>query len=254
MLFVGKGESRQEARRVHEPTTVANDDADLIAENETDTLEPSISGAIEPKVKITTSGDNEHPLIPFGEVLQQAIPHALFERRDPGATLTDVIKQAEAEEYTDLLVLVEAKNEVHSLMHLHLPNGPCASYRLTSLALPRDIPGHAKISSHYPEIILKHFSTHLGKLCSRMLRAIFPAAMEPHGRRVITFHHQRDFIFFRHYRYIYDSPTEVRLQECGPKFTLKLQWLQEGPYDPSNGLYTYYRRPRHDKVRTKFPL
>ena len=254
MLFVSKGENRQEARRVHEPTLIAEDDPDLIAENETDDLEPFISGEVEAKVKITTSGDNEKPLIPLGEVLQQAIPHALFERRQEGTTITDVINEAQAQEYTDLLVLVEAKSKVHSLVHIHLPAGPCASYRLTSLALPRDIPGHARISSHYPEIILKHFSTHLGRLCSRMLRALFPAAREPHGRRVITFHHQRDFIFFRHYRYIYDTPTEVRLQECGPKFTLKLQWLQEGPYDPSNGLYTYYRRQRHDKERTKFPL
>jgi hypothetical protein len=29
-------------------------------------------------------------------------------------------------------------------------------------------------------------------------------------------------------RYVFDSPTKARLQEIGPRFTLKLRWLKKG--------------------------
>ena len=79
------------------------------------------------------------------------------------------------------------------------------------------------------------------------------------GRQVVTLHNQRDFLFFRRHRlvfslftifiqssfcpplrslsearyrantrYVFDSPTKARLQEIGPRFTLKLRWLKKG--------------------------
>jgi ribosome production factor 1 len=78
----------------------------------------------------------------------------------------------------------------------------------------------------------------------------------------VTLHNQRDFLFFRRHRlvlipvpvpvsfspslilpsplkalyremqantrYVFDSPTKARLQEIGPRFTLKLRWLKKG--------------------------
>lgn len=250
-IFCAPGEIRQEAKREYDPTIIKSDDEDLILENETDPLEDVISGKIEPKVKITTSGDDA-PLIPFGECLQKLIPNSLFERRDEAATFKYIHDKAIEEGYTDLLVLCSANNEVYSMTHIHLPYGPTADWRVMSIALPKDIPGHAKTSEHYPEVQLHRFVTRLGKLCGRMLRALFPANPEYHGRRVITLHHQRDFVFFRHYRYIFDSTEAARLQEAGPKFTLKLNWLQEGPYDPMNGMYTFIRKGRHEESRRRW--
>ena len=36
---------------------------------------------------------------------------------------------------------------------------------------------------------------------NRMIQSLFPQDPEFKGRRVVTFHNQRDFIFFRHHRY-----------------------------------------------------
>jgi ribosome production factor 1 len=254
MVDPAPGESRQEQRREFDPTIIADDDPELLEEESTDMLAEIYSGEKEPRVKITTSGDSEEPLIPFGTALQTLIPNSKFETRPPGSTFTHVRETAIKEGYTDLLVLVCAKNEVHTMMQLHLPNGPTAHWRVYSIALPKDIPGHAKTSEHYPEVITKRFETRIGKLCARMLRALFPMQPDYMGRRVINFHHQRDFIFFRHYRYVFASPEEAQLQECGPRFTLKLLWLQEGPFDPSNGQYTFYRRMRHESSRLKWWL
>ena len=91
-------------------------------------------------------------------------------------------------------------------------------------------------------------------------------------RQVVTFHNQRDFIFVRHHRYIYKSVTDndlsnadskksnikgkkkekkekeikskirARLQELGPRFTLKLKWLQESVFNPEAGEYEWIHK------------
>ena len=130
--------------------------------------------------------------------------------------------------------------------------------------------------------------------------------------QAVTFHNQRDFIFVRHHRYVFDeveppgplapfsttstrqaavrsrapgvasqwhrvSPEEdkaskkgvkkppageepkervkARLQELGPRFTLKLRWLQQGSFDTLYGEYEWiYRRAEMDTCRRKFQL
>lgn len=85
------------------------------------------------------------------------------------------------------------------------------------------VQGHGKTSEHRPELILNNFNTRLGHRIGRSLGALVPHDPEFHGRRVITFHNQRDFIFFRHHRYVFENRDEARLQELGPRFTLKLR-------------------------------
>ncbi len=78
------------------------------------------------------------------------------------------------------------------------------------------------------------------------------------GRQVVTFHNQRDFIFVRHHRYVYRKEKDkmrARLQELGPRFTLKLRWLQNGTFDTETGEYEWiYRRKTLDTSRRKFNL
>ncbi len=45
----------------------------------------------------------------------------------------------------------------------------------------------------------------MGRRISRGLASLFKANPEFKGRTVATFHNQRDFIFFRHHRYIFGS-------------------------------------------------
>ncbi len=87
-----------------------------------------------------------------------------------------------------------------------------------------------------------------------MLGALFPQAPEFLGRRVVTFHNQRDFIFFRHHRYIFESREKVRLQELGPRFTLKLLALQHGTFDTKYGEFEFILKPELAKSRKKFFL
>jgi len=96
-------------------------------------------------------------------------------------------------------------------------------------------PGHGRTTSHQPEVILNNFNTRLGHRVGRMLGSLLHQVPNFKGRRVVTFHNQRDFIFFRHHRYIFESKEKARLQELGPKFTLKLRWMQHGIFDTQHG-------------------
>jgi len=57
--------------------------------------------------------------------------------------------------------------------------------------------GHGRVSGHRPELLLNNFNTRLGRRVGRMLGSLFHQDPQFRGRRVVTFHNQRDFIFFR---------------------------------------------------------
>merc|ERR1719502_313860 len=141
----------------------------------------------------------------------------------------------------------------NGLLVTHLPSGPTAFFKLSSFFPGKKIPGHGKPTSHLPEIILNNFTTRLGRRVGRFMGSFFPHDPQFKGRQVVTFHNQRDFIFVRHHRYIFDAGEDeaddekkraprARLQELGPRFTMKLRWLQEGTFDTATGEYEWYHR------------
>merc|ERR1719189_3038826 len=80
-----------------------------------------------------------------------------------------------------------------------------------------------------------------------MLAALFHYEPQFTGQRVATFHNQRDYIFFRHHKYNFKSTEKVRLQEMGPRFTLKLRSYQKGTFDSKFGDYEgIISNKRHD--------
>lgn len=57
--------------------------------------------------------------------------------------------------------------------------------------------GHGRPTSHKPELILNNFDTMLGRCVGRLFASLFCQDPNFRGRRVVTFHNQRDYIFFR---------------------------------------------------------
>ena len=56
--------------------------------------------------------------------------------------------------------------------------------------------GHAHATLHNPQFILNNFTTNLGHTIGRMFQTFFPPRPEFLGRQVVTWHNQRDFLFF----------------------------------------------------------
>ena len=48
--------------------------------------------------------------------------------------------------------------------------------------------------------------------------------------------------FFLFCRYIFKNKEKVGLQELGPRFTLKLRWLQKGAFDTKFGEYEWIHK------------
>ncbi|KAJ1670215.1 Ribosome production factor 1 [Spiromyces aspiralis] len=165
-----------------------------------------------------------------------------------------IIQYCNHHDYTDILVVKEDHKEPTHLIHIHLPNGPTAYYRLTTIVSSKKIEGHARATAHKPELILNRFETRLGHTIGRMFAALFPQVPQFEGRQVVTFHNQRDFIFFRRHRYIFKSGKKASLQEIGPRFTLKLRWLQKGTYDPQNGEFEWIAKSELETSRRRFFL
>lgn len=105
--------------------------------------------------------------------------------------------------------------------------------------------GSANPTSHIPELVLSNFSTPLGLSTGRLLQSLFPPLPQIVGRQVVAVHNQRDYIFFRRFRYMFaireteasrkaardqgrDEDLRTRMQEIGPRFTLKLRWIKKG--------------------------
>lgn len=57
------------------------------------------------------------------------------------------------------------------------------------------------------------------------------------------------FLPLASYRYIYESEKKARLQEIGPRFTLKLRSIQRGTFDSEHGDYEWiYKVPAHSHL------
>jgi len=141
--------------------------------------------------------------------------------------------------------------------------GPTCFFRVANIVMPKKLPNHGKATSHIPEIILNNFTTRLGRRAGRFFGSLFPHAPEFNGRQVATFHNQRDYVFVRSHRYVFHKgarkgdkgQTRARLQELGPRFSLKMRWMLAGGFDTQFGEYEWFhKRKEFDTTRRKFHM
>lgn len=212
----------------------------------------------EPKVLITYSDNPLRKTRIFGRELTRIIPNSTSLYRNRSG-VKKIVKSATEKGYTDILIVNENRHEPDGLLLIHLPNGPTAHFKLSNVRITTELRrNHKDITAHRPEVILTNFSTRLGLTVSRMLGALFHYDPEYVGQRAVTFHNQRDFIFFRHHRYGFDADgKKARLKELGPRFTLKLRSLQKGTFDSKYGQFEWIiegRRHAMETSRRKFFL
>ncbi|KAJ3828337.1 anticodon-binding protein [Lentinula raphanica] len=185
---------------------------------------------IPPKVLITTSPKASKSTYDFCDEIVGVFPGAEFIRRKKGKgfEMGRIAGWAAGRGYKHMVVVNEDMKKPNAITLIHLPNGPTAYFKLTSIELTKQIYGHARATPHNPELVLNNFVTRLGHTVGRMFQTLFPPLPEFQGRQVVTLHNQRDFLFFRRHRYAFRSPEKVALQEIGPRFTLKLRSLRKG--------------------------
>lgn len=210
-----------------------------------------------PKILITTRPRPSRELFRFIRDLLAMVPNASFYARRQ-FSVQQITSFASNRKFTHLVVLGEKAKKCNSMLLTHLPAGPTAFFKVSAVTASTDVPDAGRKTHHVPEILLNNFTTRLGRRLGRFLGSLFTTDVDFRGRQAVTFHNQRDYIFVRHHRYIFDDKptgTKARLQELGPRFTLRLRWLQDGLFDPAHGEFEWFhRRKQMDTSRRKFHL
>lgn len=243
--------------REPEITMVAadGDDDEVIGDEADDEFASIFANDETPKLMITTRPFPSGELYHFIKDLMELIPNAFYYKRGT-FDLKDIVQFATNKHFTHLVVLSEKSKVCNGMLISRLVGGgPTAFFKVSNVKLTEDIKGRGRKTQHQPELILNNFSTRLGHRVGRFLGSLFQHDPEFQGRQVVTFHNQRDFIFVRHHRYVFEHATKARLQEMGPRFTLKLRWLQQGTFDTKFGEYEWiHRQHKLDTSRRRFHL
>ncbi|GAB6029334.1 Ribosome production factor 1 [Chamberlinius hualienensis] len=243
-----------ENTRERDETMIKGEDEEVEKDEATDEMASYFNKLYEPKVLIT-SADNPHTKTNrFCRELTMIIPNSqvLFRSK---ASLKKLAVKAHERGFSDMIVINEDRRKPNALLLVHLPEGPTAYFRMSNVKLCKQIKNCGEMTSHRPEIILNNFSTRLGHTVSRMLASIFHYDPQFRGRRVVTLHNQRDYIFFRHHRYEFRNAAKVGLHELGPRFTLRLKSLQKGTFDSKFGEFEWVlKRHEMETSRRKFHL
>ena len=246
--------------READETIVTPEDAEVLADETTDEFSDYFLRGKIPNIMVTTRPKPSTKLYDFIKELMTMIPNISYYARRH-YNIKEICELASTRGFTHLSVLSEKNKICNGAIVSHLPSGPTAYFKVSNFVSGKDIAGHGQPTSHVPEILLNNFNTRLGHRVGRFLGSLFPHKPNFKGRQVVTFHNQRDFVFVRHHRYIFDKPDDkgkpsrARLQELGPRFSLKLRWLQAGSFDTKHGEYEWvHKRKKMDSSRRKFHL
>jgi ribosome production factor 1 len=235
----------QDSTRVKMPDLVQEGDEEVIEDEANDTFAAYFKSTVRPKILITSSINRKSSgkeTKPFGLDLVKVFPNSKWYDRK-NISLPALLDVCRNKGITDLIILNEDRKQTNGWMHTHLPDGPTAYYRLTNCVLMENIFNNAPLldDDYEPEVIMNNFTTRLGHSVARMINCLIPQKPDFQGRRVMTYHNQRDFIFFRHHRYMFHTEKNASIQEIGPRFTLKLEYLRRGLPDDNFAEYEWVR-------------
>ena len=243
-----------EMMREKDETMIDENDKEIKESLENDEYKDYFNNEYTPQILLTTSISHTGAIFRFIKELKNFLPNSYFYYRKK-FDLGTIMKSAIEKEFTDIIVITERLRKPYKLLLIHLPNGPSMEFKLFDVIYQDEIQGHGISVGYNPELMFKNFKTTLGFRVQRALNALFPKEEELKGRELISFQNHRDFIFFRYYRYIFtENFTDVNLQEIGPRFAMRLLYVQKGLFDPEKGDYEWVYKDKMGVKRRKFYL
>lgn len=262
-LIAKKDPLTVERKRVITEDIILEDNPDLNEEENLDEFQAFISNLQTAKVLLTTSLRPSQHTFEFLTDLKNSLPNSYYYPRKRHS-LIQVAKLAPKRNFTHMIAINDRNKKPYSLTICKLGTGPTFHFRVRKYIPTYKIFNKGNPTGHNPEIILKNFNTAVGRRLARGLSSMYACNPEFKGRTVVTFHNQRDFIFFRHHRYVFkdkgvsgekiEERIKVDLQEIGPRFALQLQKIHTGCYDEFKGDYEYLYHADNYVQRNKFYL
>jgi ribosome production factor 1 len=215
-----------------EPTRVKPDDDEIMGDEANDEFAEYFADTIRPKILVTTRPRPSKKLFHFIADLMRFFPQLYFYPRKQ-LSIKEIIDQSGAKDFTHLMVLGEKSKVCNGMIISHLRRtaaasggdgeyecaGPTAFFKVSNVITSTDVPNHGSATSHVPELVLNGFSTRLGHRVGRFLGSLFPHNAQFQGRQVATFHNQRDYIFVRHHRYVFEESNQAFVEKKEEKET-----------------------------------
>ena len=243
-----------DSMREKDETLFDENDKEIKEALENDEYKNYFNNEYSPQILLTTSIAHTGGIFRFIKELKNFIPNSYFYYRKK-FDLGTIMKSSIEKGFTDILVVTERLRKPYKLLLIHLPNGPTMEFKLFNVVYQDEIKGHGTSAGHNPELMFRNFKTTLGYRVQRALNALFPRDEELKGRELITFQNQRDYIFFRYYRYMFTEDFKsANLQELGPRFAMRLLYVQKGLFDPEKGDYEWLYQDKMGVRRRKFYL
>ena len=187
------------------------------------------AGAEQPRLVITTSRDPSAKLKQFAKELRFLFPGAMRINRG-GYQLDELTRSCRANGVTDMILVSETRGIPDGLIVSHLPHGPTAFFQLSAVLLRHDMPDVGHMPQEQANVILEGFSSVVGKRVAQVLRHLFPVCLKAQSRRVCTFAVIDDLIVFRQHTWRWQG-KETELTEHGPRFSMQLYRILQGPLD-----------------------
>jgi len=220
-------------------------------------------GVKDPKVLITTSRDPSSRLAQFLKELRLLFPGAQRMNRG-GYIVKDLMELARSHEMTDVVIVHEHRGEPDGMVVCHLPFGPTAYFGMSNVVMRHDLPEKPPtVSEANPHLVFHGFTAKTGLRVKTILRALFPPA-KVMGDRVMSFVNNRDLIHFRHHNFTRPSgpggddhrskAKDVKLDECGPRFALRLFRIELGAIDMKDVEVEWVLRPYFNRQKSALAL
>ncbi len=163
-----------ESMRIKDETVITEIDEDIQGEHNIDEFSKYFDKELSPRILMTTNRRPKGKIFDFLKEIKNVFPNTeYYERKN--FQIKNVIEWAKPRGFTDLMLWYEKNGKPHSLILSHLPKGPTATFRVSSVMLRENIPNHGAVPSEvHPELILNNFDTMLGHRLGRMLASLMP--------------------------------------------------------------------------------
>lgn len=219
-----------------------------------------------PKVLLTTSEKPSKTSFEFLMEFKNFLPNSFYYPRKR-VPLPSVARQAKERGFTHVVVIHERFKVPYTVSIATLPEGPTIVLRVRKYVPPSEISNIGNPTGYEPELIVRNFQTPLGRRLGRGLSSMFNLNPDFKGRTVVTLYNFRDFIFFRHHRYLFkkdkpdpedeekkDPDVRAALQEIGPRMIFQLRKMYSGCFNEVDGQFEYFYRGGHYVKRSRFFL
>jgi len=138
--------------------------------------------------------------------------------------LRQIIAYLKLKKVKNLVLLTQNPGKFFDFWHLDLENDFSVKYQITSIILRKSVENCGKISLHSPELFFNNFKGNINCVLGSMMKRFFIRLPEFKGRQILSFFKRKRYIFIRFHRYIFSATgKDVKIQELGPKITLKFQ-------------------------------